>query len=840
MARRALAVHEAVTGADPAALREAIASGADVDARDAGGNTPLILAATLGQDEAARALVAAGADVEAANRDTHTALMEAAWNGREAVVGLLLEAGADPARENHLALDFAVRMGHVAIARRLIAAGADPNRRDEQDGMTPLAEAIQAGDEPMIRLLREAVAASKAPGARLSRRRGRESADGAALVNAAYHGRIALVRELLAEGADVEARFQGNTPIIAAAMQAHADVIRLLIEAGADVDAAGEDGMSALLWAAEEGSDDCVGLLLEAGSRLDGRDQFGNSALQLAIRDGHAAIVTRLVQAGAGLDEPDDQGWTPLRHAAWAEEPEVVRRLLAAGAAVDGAGPDGVTPLIEAARSGQGELVDLLLEAGADPERTLARKAYREVPVGKGGTALMLAAHEGHLAVVERLLRAGVDPDARDARGRTALSIAGRAGHVAVVERLRDAGASGEVDARRLRNLKLRDAVLAGDAEAARHALDAGADPDAAWDAWSTPLVVAARAGHRVLVAELLARGANPDGQSEQTGGPLRQAAIRGHVEVVRDLLAAGAAVDRRYEPCSIPAEEPNTVYPSGEHVLLDAVAWGRGEIAALLLDAGADPNLVDSRGLSALAHAAGSRHYDLARLLIDRGAVVDDSARDYVAALGFPGRAESDEFRRSVREMAARCGAEPRPIDWLPGAVSFRVTAASEAEELLRTKRAVEPIGAGMLALETKTQAILDDLGPALAGRGFLAFDAGYPLGCGDGKFLVLAPTDDKYAVIAAVGTRANEQEIPNPEVRAWLRALDAEHPFRLRACRFDTVGIEFHEPVPDPRAMAERMYAFCNDLVDQNFGSLERLAEHLEGSRRVTFWWD
>ena len=90
-----------------------------------------------------------------------------------------------------------------------------------------------------------------------------------------------------------------------------------------------------------------------------------------------------------------------------------------------------------------------------------------------------------------------------------------------------------------------------------------------------------------------------------------------------------------------------------------------------------------------------------------------------------------------------------------------------------------------------------------------------------------------------AAFGVHGNDQELSNREVLAWMRDLDAEQPFRLTACRFDTLGIEFGKPVRAPHKLARRMLKFCQDL-DGSFETARDLATHLREKQAVTFWWD
>ncbi|CAK9064066.1 unnamed protein product [Durusdinium trenchii] len=230
-----------------------------------------------------------------------------------------------------------------------------------------------------------------------------------ALTAAAEHGHLEVVCLLLEAGADKNAagEFFGGTALRAAATRGHLEVVRLLLRAGADKNAATTDREKALMGAAEHGHLDVVRLLLEAGAD-------GATALINAAFNGQLEAVRLLLEAGAAKNAANTNGETALMAAAEHDHLEVVRLLLKAGADKNAATTDGETALMRAAHNGHLEVVRLLLEAGAG----------KNAANTNGETALIGAAKHGHLIVARLLLQAGADKNAAATDGETALILA--------------------------------------------------------------------------------------------------------------------------------------------------------------------------------------------------------------------------------------------------------------------------------------------------------------------------------------------------------------------------------------------------------------------------------
>ncbi|MBT8484636.1 MAG: ankyrin repeat domain-containing protein [Phycisphaerae bacterium] len=215
----------------------------EVGAVDSSGQTPLIKAARWGSVGAIEALLDESADIGAADRIGRTPLMYACQSKNVEAVQVLLDGGADVhARDKigNTALCWAAGFGDAAIVGELLGAGAEVEVSGPMTGFTPLIWAAGFGDPGSIKLLVDA-------GANI------EAADvlqgSTPLMNAARTGGPDNVRAMLAAGAKLEAKDnEGKTTLLVAASNAGADaeMIKLLIEAGADLTARSAAGLSAL------------------------------------------------------------------------------------------------------------------------------------------------------------------------------------------------------------------------------------------------------------------------------------------------------------------------------------------------------------------------------------------------------------------------------------------------------------------------------------------------------------------------------------------------------------------------------------------------------------------
>ena len=306
----------ALRNGDVRQIRDALDKGASVNARDDKGNTPLMLAAVYGDTACIRLLLERGATVNVTNIEGATPLMRAAYDYDK--VRLLIDRGAEVNGRSALgntALMLAARPvnSHRAV-KLLIDHGADAKATNNW-GATTLMSAAAGGDIESARLLVQHGAKPNAMpiadtvafifnGAR------------SPLMWAAYRGDLPMIKVLLAAGADINAEGMLGTPLEQAAWHDCTDTCKFLLERGANPNYVSHfDTFTALHWAASTESRDAqiVKLLLAHGANpnLGGGESVeafvsvDQTPLMLARRRGDTPVLAALLAAGATNQTPD-------------------------------------------------------------------------------------------------------------------------------------------------------------------------------------------------------------------------------------------------------------------------------------------------------------------------------------------------------------------------------------------------------------------------------------------------------------------------------------------------------------------------------------------------------
>ncbi len=377
-----------------------------------------------------------------------------------------------------------------------------------------------------------------------------ENPDEHSLERAVRNGNEQEVERLLASGADPNAPDdRGNPPLLPAAWNGNSGVILSLLHHGANVNARNlETGSTALLYGVLSGREATVRLLLKGGARTDFKYRGDQTVLHIAAAKGLTQIMAALLAAHADPSALDERGNSALDQAVLQDQAAAVVLLLRHGTDPARVHPvDGRGPLHEACIKGFVNLIGPLVAAGASP--TQADRF--------GLTPLDLALDYKNANVVSALLRL----DERDGKLQGA--------------------AEGAMEA----------ATLRGQTEIAKLLIQSGIPINKPTASGSTYLNDAALKGRKEVVRLLLDHGADVNARDEKGGAPLHDAALGGDPEVIRMLLDRGARIDSRDRDSQATA-------------LMVAASLGRAAAIAVLLQRGANPNLRDRLGRSALDRA--------------------------------------------------------------------------------------------------------------------------------------------------------------------------------------------------------------------------------------------
>ena len=413
-----------------------------------------------------------------------------------------------------------------------------------------------------------------------------------------------------------------EAPVADAAMRGDMDAVRQLLRDGADVNAAQPDGMSALHWAAERGDAQLAAMLLYAGASTETVTRIGEyTPLHIASRNGRTPVVDALLAAGADVAATTRPGGTtPLHLAATGGEPTVIAALLEAGADPNAREAEWQqTPLIFAAAANRVDAIDALIAGGADPNLAgepvdLVEQAPLDRAASKRQEDVLAAfTNDGAWAPTSEQIQAAV-------RAARQVYVTG------IPEKEDDGEGEGDDDGDNRRG-----------------------EPDITGKGGLTPLLHAVRQGHLDAMRALLAGGADID----QVGGgdgtsPLLIATINGQFDAAMLLLESGADPNiastlNGVSPlwATVNSEwQPRTRFPQPQERELQQ--YGYLETMQALLAAGADPNhrttmhpwymvytgcgngncgLIDTNGSTAFLRAAYATDITAMRLLNEWGA---------------------------------------------------------------------------------------------------------------------------------------------------------------------------------------------------------------------------
>ncbi|MCB0332832.1 MAG: ankyrin repeat domain-containing protein [Bdellovibrionales bacterium] len=253
-----------------------------------------------------------------------------------------------------------------------------------------------------------------------------------ALVFAAQSGSLEIVKLLVEAKADVNSTdMLGRTALMQAVAAQQAPLIEYLLSVKADANIKAKDGSTALISATRDGYVEGVKILALGGADLNIGDVDGNAPVHIALDYNNREILQVLASAKADLNKSNLMH-TPITYAIEQSDVELVKFLLDMGASPNSKPNNGEAPLIQAVDSP--EILGVLINAKADLN---VKNRY-------GESALIVAVQNGELEPIEALVNAGADPNAKGEDGRTVLSIAKSKINPAIAELLMKHGAKSE------------------------------------------------------------------------------------------------------------------------------------------------------------------------------------------------------------------------------------------------------------------------------------------------------------------------------------------------------------------------------------------------------------
>jgi len=435
-----------------------------------------------------------------------------------------------------------------------------------------------------------------------------------------------------ADGVDVNLfDYQDQAPLYFAVKNHGADVVRTLLQMGADADALnGKNSEPLTLTATAARNKEALEVLCEFGASLDGADDKGRTLLHTVCEAVDAEWIRLLLDNGADPAVSDGKGNTPLHLLIAAKynpktiemtdlliergaildafnshlrtpffigkDIRILNHLLGLGAMIDPQDIRGNTPLHEAVDFDNPQMVKFLLDAGADSN----------VQNEEGKSPYQMALAKNRRAIISMIEKSSVtidlDGDDMDAAFMRACK-SGRRGIAEMLVR------SGNIDITYVDDFgrtPLHYIAKMGMNALANFVISQGVDVDYTDNAGQTALHFAAGNRQKEVFKLLLNHGANMDIADDKGILPIHLVTNRGQHDLLALMLAGGA--------------DPNTMTNRGESLLHVAAYTRSRECVRLLLDHGADPNATDRQGTSPLVTGVNINQKEIVKMLLDHG----------------------------------------------------------------------------------------------------------------------------------------------------------------------------------------------------------------------------
>ena len=589
-------VHWAIDEDKPGVLRTLIDMKVDMKIPNADGWSPIHAAAMKGKLGVITALLDSGIDVNYAGYQGRTPLHQAlAANCPESASHLLLKGAKtdvlddDSIRPIHLAIDF-----RAVEAIKALPLSVDDFEAKALNGKKLIELAMAMDDESLQRVLLEKETECN-----------QKTHFWTALHQAVTYGTVEEVVKLLESGAGIECRETSAdlTPLLQAVALKNQDMVGVLVDHGADINAKSRRGLTGLSSAGRNRDISMVKYLISRDADLN-CTVVGDEMTPLmdASWYGDVESVESLLSAGCNIHAVDSLKDNALHHASGQGHTEIARKLVQAGIPVNSRGNTDYTALLFTINPNHTATASTLLSLGADPQ----------LMSGTGFGTLHYATETGTPEMVQVLLENGANPEMLDKHERTPILAAAHGGREENFRLMLKAGASLTTLSNVGWNV-LHYAAYGGNVNIVKLIHEVHKNPflgSTRSKQGFTPLLVACDEGHADVLQELIAHGDDVNASSNDgENGLLRVCGASkshpSHLEIARILLSHG--------------QDPNSKRPAGHTCLMLAAEGGLHSLVQLLLSNGASPGIVTDKSWDATFGAAYGGNIDILKLLLSQ-----------------------------------------------------------------------------------------------------------------------------------------------------------------------------------------------------------------------------